>query len=140
MRYLYPARLRKDKQKRWVASFRDVPEALTDDVDKDSARLEASDALGAALAGYVYGGESIPLPSAPRRGEVMVSVPPLVAAKLALYQAMVRQDITNVELARRLDVTEAVVRRLVDPDHSSKIEKVEAALQALGKRLVVEAA
>ncbi len=55
-------------------------------------------------------------------------------------EAMREQGISNVELARRLEVTEAVVRRLLNPDHSSKIEKMEAALEALGKRLIVEAA
>jgi len=45
--------------------------------------------------------------------------------------------ITNVELARRLGVTEAVVRRLLDPDHETKDRKLAAALGALGKELVV---
>ncbi len=53
---------------------------------------------------------------------------------------MREQRVSNVELAHRLEVTEAVVRRLLDPDHSSKIEKVEAALATLGKHLIVEAA
>ena len=70
----------------------------------------------------------------------MVPVPPLAAAKLALCEAMRRQEISNTELARRLGVTEAVVRRLVDPDHASRIERVQAALAALGVELVVEEA
>ncbi len=53
---------------------------------------------------------------------------------------MQEQAITNVALASRLGVTEAIVRRLINPDHSSKIEKVEVALEALGKRLIIEAA
>lgn len=67
-----------------------------------------------------------------------VQVPPLVAAKLALYQAMCRQKVSNVELARRLGVTEAVVRRLVNPDHASRIERVQSALAALHVGLIVE--
>ena len=43
-------------------------------------------------------------------------------------------------LAERLGVSETIVRRLVHPDHHSKIERVEQALAALGKHLVVEAA
>lgn len=68
----------------------------------------------------------------------MVPVPTHVAAKLALYQAMQQQRVSNMELARRLGVTEAVVRRLVDPDHASRIERLEAALATLGVGLVVE--
>jgi antitoxin HicB len=69
-----------------------------------------------------------------------VALPALIAAKLALYSAMREQSVSNVELARRLGVTETVVRRLVHPDHRSKIERVEEALAVLGKHLVVEAA
>ena len=90
--------------------------------------------------GYVEERLDIPAPSAPRAGEVLVPLPTLVAAKLALYIAMREECITNVELARRMGVSEAVVRRLVNPDYHSKIERVEQALAILGKRLVVEAA
>ncbi len=140
MRYVFPARIDEDAEGRWVVSFPDVPEALTDGADREEALHEATDALGAALAGYVHEQRVIPRPSRVTADQVPVTVPPLVAAKLALYQAMHHQKITNVELARRLGVTEAVVRRLINPDYSSKIEKVEAALEALGKHLIVEAA
>jgi len=139
MRYVFPARIEQDREKRWVVNFPDVPEALTDGANQEEALHEAADALGAALAGYVHERRTIPGPSRVTASQVPVTVPPLVAAKLALYQAMHDQEVTNVELARRLGVTEAIVRRLLDPDYSSKIEKVEKALEALGKHLIVEA-
>ncbi len=140
MRYVFPAVLAQDEDGRWIVTFPDVSEALTDGADRDEALREAVDTLGAALAGYVHERREVPVPTPPKPGQVSVCVPPLVAAKLALYRAMREQGVSNVELARRLGITEAVVRRLVDPDHSSKIEKVEAALETLGKRLIVEAA
>ncbi len=140
MRYVFPAALVPDEDGRLVVTFPDVPEALTDGADRDEAMREAADALGAALAGYVHERRAIPVPTHSKPGQVNVYVPPLVASKLALYQSMREQRVSNVELAHRLEVTEAVVRRLLDPDHSSKIEKVEAALEALGKHLIVEAA
>ena len=60
------------------------------------------------------------------------------AAKLALYQAMGEQKLSNVALAKRLRTVEGVVRRLVDLDHRSPIGQVESALGVFGKRLVVE--
>jgi len=140
MRYVFPATLAQDEAGRWLVTFPDVPEALTDGADRNEALGEAADALGAALAGYVHERRDIPVPGQPQAEQLPVCVPPLVAAKLALYQAMREQGVSNTRLARRLEVTEAVVRRLVNPDHSSKIEKVQAALLALGKHLVVEAA
>jgi hypothetical protein len=40
-------------------------------------------------------------------------------------------------LARRLGVSETVVRRMLNPKHNTKPEKIQAALAALGKRIVV---
>lgn len=136
MRYAYPARLQRDQDNRVLVSFPDVPEALTDGSDEPEALAEARDALAAALAGYVHAGTPLPTPSA--GGDAEVAVPTLIAAKLALYQAMRRHTVTKSELARRLGISEGAARRLVDPDHSSKIEKVEAALAAVGESLVVD--
>ena len=43
----------------------------------------------------------------------------------------------NTELAKRLSVSETVVRRMLHPKHDTKPEKIQAALAALGKRIVV---
>lgn len=68
-----------------------------------------------------------------------MSVPLLVAAKLALNRAMAEDGVSNMELGRRLGVSEGAVRRLVNPDHGSRIEKVEAALGVLGRKAILEA-
>ena len=81
--------------------------------------------------------EEIPLPSRPRKGQYLISVPLYLAPKLALYRAMREQGVSNSELARRLKCSETVVRRMLDPKHDSKPKKLEAALAALGKRVLV---
>jgi antitoxin HicB len=58
--------------------------------------------------------------------------------KLALYLAMRDQRVSNSELARRLGLHERVVRRMLDPEHATKAEKIQAALAALGKQMTVE--
>ncbi|WP_415511537.1 hypothetical protein [Acetobacter sp.] len=62
----------------------------------------------------------------------------LEAAKVALHSAMLEHQISNVGLARRLGVPESSVRRLRDLLHESKIGRVEAALNALGRQATVE--
>jgi antitoxin HicB len=61
----------------------------------------------------------------------------LVAAKIALHDAMLSAGISNVEPGRRLDIDEKAVRRLRDPLHRSHIGQIEAALRLPGKRLEV---
>ncbi len=61
-----------------------------------------------------------------------------MAAKAHLYLLMREAGITNVNLAKALSRDEKHVRRLLDPDHDSTLESIEAALSVLGKRLRVE--
>lgn len=137
MRYTYPCELTPDDGGVSI-SFPDVPEALTCGDDRTEAVSMAQDALATALAGYVHQRWDIPAPSPATDGQELIPVPPVTAAKLALYTAMRTQDVTNVELAKRLDLSEAAVRKLLNPDHRSHIGQVEMALRAVGRTLVVE--
>ena len=138
MRYAYPCRIFPDEGGFLCAEFRDVPEAHTGWPTREQTLVEAEDALAAALAAYVYLHREIPTPSPALEGEDVISVPPIVAAKLALYTAMREQRITNVALGERLGLSESAVRKLVDPDHRSHISSVMKALRAVGRNLVVE--
>jgi antitoxin HicB len=136
MRYAYPLTLTSDEDGRLVVAFPDVKGASTDGVDETEALANASDCLIAALIGYIIAREPLPRPS-PARGRSTVTLPPLVAAKLALYSAMLEQHVSNADLAERMGQGEPEVRRLLDLDHRSDIGQIEAALAALGKRLEI---
>jgi antitoxin HicB len=104
----------------------------------EEALCAVPDALIAALGGYIAARRPIPPPSPAHPGQVMVALSVLVVAKLALYEAMQTATVTNAEIGRRLGLSEGAVRRLVDLDHRFHIGQVEAALAALGHRLVVD--
>ena len=116
----------------------DVPEAITVGRDAEEAAARAEDALIAALRGYIDDGRAIPRPSRPRRGQPCAVMPPMVTAKLAIYQATREAALTQAALAERLGCDPRQVRRLLDLDHRSRLDQLEAALAALGKRLVLE--
>jgi antitoxin HicB len=136
MRHAYPFTVTPDEDGRLVVAFPDVKGASTDGADEPEAVANASDCLIAALIGYVTAREPIPRPS-PARGRSTVTLPLLVAAKLALYSAMLEQRVTNADLADRIGTSEAEVRRLLDLDDRSELGRIEAALAALGKRLEI---
>ena len=137
MQYVYPCILTPENEGGFFISFPDVPEALTGGDDRTEALAMAEDALATALGMYVKEREDIPVPSALVPGQEVVAVPPIVAAKLALYTAMRRQGVTKVALAERLGLSESAVRKLCDPDHRSHISSVENALRAVGRSLVI---
>ena len=89
------------------------------------------------MAGRIRRGDDIPLPSKVKRGQYLIGLPLYLAPKLALYLGMRELGIRNTELAKRLGVSETIVRRMLDPRHDTKPEKIEAELAALGKRIVV---
>lgn len=59
------------------------------------------------------------------------------AIKLAVIEAFNEANISKRELARRLGKTESEARRILDPDHRSKLGQQQDAMQALGKTIVV---
>jgi antitoxin HicB len=70
----------------------------------------------------------------------MVQLTALGMAKAALYDAMREQGVGRAELACRLRWHLPQVDRVLDPRHASRMEQGEAALAALGLRLIVDAA
>lgn len=133
----YPGTFRMDESGRPVVRFVDLREAMTDGRDIREAVDEAQDCLGSALAARLLHKEEIPYPSRLKRGQRLIAVPLWVAPKVALYWAMREACVNNVQLARRLGVRETVIRRMLNPDHATRPDKIQAALAALGKRFAV---
>ncbi len=138
MRYLYPCLLTPEKEGGFFVSFPDIPGALTCGDDRTEALEMAEDALVAMLAVYVQQQREIPTPSPVADGQELVAVPPIAAAKLALYTAMREQGITGEALATRLNLSDSAIRKLLDPDCYSHISQIMSALRTVGRSLVIE--
>lgn len=136
--FTYPAKFTAGDDGRILVEFVDLPRVGTDGKDDREVMEEAMDALGSDLSIRLSRREEIPVPSTAKSGQRLVPVPLWLAPKLALYLAMRDQQVNNSELARRLGVHERVIRRMLDPEHASKAEKIQAALAALGKQMTVE--
>lgn len=113
----------------------DLPEFASVGDTPDEALREAVDGIETALQMYMQDRRAIPAPSAPKRGQRLVALPPLTVAKLGLYRAMRAKNLRKADLARLLDMHMPQIDRLLDLRHSSKLEQVEAALNAVGYRI-----
>ena len=139
--FVYPARFtRASDEGGYVIRFRDIPEAITQADTADTCAYEAAGALQAALEARILDGLDIPPPSPARQGEKPIAVPIHTALKTALYLAMRDAGISRVELARRMGVNEKEVRRMLDPYHGTRSERLEQALAALGRHAEVRVA
>jgi antitoxin HicB len=132
----YPVTLTPDGDSVLV-TFTDVPEAITQGADEEEALLYAVEALETALSFYVDARKPLPIPSKPKRSQPTVRPSALEGAKLGVYQAMTEQGIKKAELARRLGWHMPQVDRLFDLRHASRLDQIEAAARALGRRLEV---
>ena len=137
--FVYPANI-EEKKGFFTISFRDLPFALTDGKSYDEALEEAADCLSEALASCILDKENIPEPSKVEKGEVLVAPSALIAAKAALYVAARESGLNKSALAKKLQVSEAVGRRLLNPRYQTKIVNIDKALKAMGKKMVISMA
>ena len=140
MQYAYPCNLIPDREEGegFIVTFPDVPGAITGAQTREESLFLAEDALVAILAVYVQQQREIPRPSPVADGQELVAVPPIAAAKLALYTAMREQGITGDALATRLNLSDSAIRKLLDPDCYSHISQIMKALRNVGRSLVIE--
>ena len=112
----------------------DFPELTTFGEDRDEALMRAVDALEEAVAARIHDRKDIPLPTP---SGTCVQLPTLTAIKVILYQGMRDQNIGKAELARRLGWHLPQVDRVLNVNHHSRLDQMEAALNAVGLRLEV---
>ena len=84
----YPVKLTRDSNGTVLVTAPDLPEVATFGEDTGDALVRAADAIATALQGRIAARQKIPAPSAPRRGQKLVMLPAIIAAKLELYRAM----------------------------------------------------
>ena len=132
----YPILLEDDNGTVLVTSP-DFPELTTFGDDPDEAVARAVDALEEAIAARIHDRKDIPAPS---EGQTFAFLPTLTSVKVILYQGMRDQGVGKAELARRLGWYLPQVDRVLDVQHRSGLDMMDAALGAIGHRLHVTAA
>jgi antitoxin HicB len=123
-----------------TVTFRDIPEAITQGDDEADALFMAKDVLLAAMEVYFDEKRPVPSPSAAQRGDRLIPVPASVVAKILLLNQMLEQNVIPSELARRMATTRQEVNRLIDLKHTTRIDRIEEAMVALGRKLELSVA
>ena len=98
------------------------------------------DALETMLMGLIEDRQPIPRPRRAEKGKPgrpgsSVVLPVLTEAKIELYTLMREQGIGKADLARRLQCHLPQIDRLLDLGHASRLDQLEQAFAAVGKRL-----
>jgi len=135
MGYIYYAKIESDPNGGFIATFPDVPEAITAGHDRPETLANAAQALGLALRSYYAAGKALP-PVKTCEGTA-IALDAWNSLKLAVITAFNTSNITKTELARRLGKHENEARRILDWNYPTKLQTLERALEAMGKLLVI---
>lgn len=124
----------------WLATFPDIPEAITGAETLEETIELANDVLLSSFDFYFEDKRPVPMPSPVAEGDRFVIVPPSVVAKVLLLNTMLEQKVSQVELAKRMHTRPQEVQRIIDLGHTTKIDRLEAALSVMGKHLEIRLA
>ena len=111
----------------FIVNFPDLPNGWSQGETREEALAQAEDLLDEMILGSMAQNEDV-LPPSPAKGRPIVALPPLTAAKFEAYRAMRAAGLNKRQLAERLG------------RHASRLDQIEAALNAVGRRLVVTSA
>jgi antitoxin HicB len=123
----------------YVVTFPDFGYGVTQGETDEEAMEVARDLLMLSIANYIR--ETKPLPEPKRHRGVKfrpVPLPALQSAKIDLYTAFLQSGLIKAEFARRIGIPKTHIERLFSLRHHSRLDQIEAAFAALGKRLHLE--
>ncbi len=121
----------------YTVTFPDFGWGVTQGDNLADAEKWAGRLLHDMIAHLIAKSEEIPEAKAKGRRLRPVALAPLDQAKVECYLAFRASGIRKSELARRMRIPKTSIDRLFDLDHASRLDQLDAALRALGKRLVV---
>ena len=133
--FAYPAVFGREEDGRSLVSSPDFPAAQTDGSDAGEATEEAIDCSGSSIAFAMVDKANVPKPSRLKRGQKLAPEPPWIVAKPALCRAIRELGMSQAELARRLKLRETVVKRMLNPNHDTRPEKMQAAPEVCRRRV-----
>lgn len=131
----YPAILTPNGEGGFIVTFPDVPEAITEIWDKSELEETATDCLVTAVDFYIEDHRIFPSPSKIKKEHVIVQLPISISAKILLLNTMIASNIRPADLARKMGIKPQEVNRIIDTEHTTKIDTIAKALNVLGKNL-----
>jgi antitoxin HicB len=124
----------------YVVTFPDFGYGVTQGETDQEAMEMAQDLLMLTIGDYIREGKQLPVPTRHRGAKFRpVPLPALQSAKVDLYTSFLASGLKKAEFARRIGIPKTHIERLFSLRHHSRLDQIEAALAALGKRLHIEA-
>ncbi|MGA2186224.1 MAG: type II toxin-antitoxin system HicB family antitoxin [Bryobacteraceae bacterium] len=135
---IYPAVFTPAEEGGFVVTFPDFSWGGTQGETEAEAYEMAQDLLQLIVGQCIRKHEHIPRPGRVRGKHVRgVALPVLAETKIELYRIMRESGVRKAELARRMGQPKQQIERLLNLEHASRLDQIEAAFAALRKQLTI---
>lgn len=134
MKIWYPCTIQKGEDKKFLVTFPDFSEALTEGDTEEEALFNASEALTLTLEGRAEEGMPIPLPPQEESDRMVY---PSSRVQAALLIRFGRKGRKKADIARSLGTSWPVISQMEDLHHWTTLRQLDKTASILGKRLVV---
>ena len=129
MRFSYPCEVSRDSETGQVILECKNPSAFT--------LKEMHSLLLDCVSDYIDEGKIFPTVTKPaKKNEVSVELTPSETVKVLFLNSMVETKTKPIQIARRLGIAKQEVTRILNPRQKTKIDTLEKAIEATGKKLI----
>ena len=134
MKIWYPCKIEKDSDGKYLTTFPDFTETLTEGETKEEALFNASEALTLTLEGRAEEGLDIPFPP---QIESEHMIYPSCRVQAALLVRFNRKGRKIADMARSLGTSWPAACQMEDLHHWTTLRQLDKTAAILGKRLIV---
>jgi antitoxin HicB len=122
----------------YVITFPDFAWGISQGDDEEDGRGMAAALLQTVIQKHIRDGAPLPKASH-RRGKNYraIRLGATQAAKVELYRQFHASGLGKIDLASRIGISKTIVDRLFDLGHQTRMSQMEAAFEALGKRIEI---
>lgn len=138
MKIAYQCHIKKQEEGKFLVTFPDFEEALTEGDSLEEALFNAEEVLTLTLDGRMAEGMSIPIPNQQdAKLKHFYLIYPSLKVQSALLVRLMRSDKSLAEMARSLETSWPSASRLEDPHHWSSLRQLNRVAEIFGTRLVL---
>lgn len=138
MKISYECIAEKQEDNKFLVTFPDFEEAITEGESLEEALFNAEEVLTLTLEGRIEEGQDIPVPMSEKSNNgITYKIYPSPRVQSALLVRFIRSQKSLSELARSLETSWPSASRLEDPHHWSSLRQLNRVAEIFGSRLVL---
>lgn len=136
MRLSYPCEISKDPETGQTILECKEPSAFSFGENLEEAGKEMHSLLLDSVSDFIDEGKPFPVPQEAKKSEVSVELSPSETVKVLFLNSMVETRTKPVKIAKKLGIARQEVTRILNPRQKTKIDTLEKAIEATGKKLI----